>query len=417
MNEHQAFRLWRSWRESMEDPYREELLADGPPDLDKILTLLPRPKVEPVFDSEVIAGNIERLVTTPEVDTGHPFLDLSIKTGLAFIDATFQGDHPKYGVKSYGTNRVEGFPQIIISAVDALSAWGLNARAAQLFRYWLLNMVHADGRINYAAPCLGEYGQLLHTAALLQERAGTEGWWDDGFPVLDAMAEHVLRLRAEAEAGDGLIPGPADEDEFGKVGKYFNANAWLARGLGEWADTCDQVGASASTPHGTIRSAAQALRDATLAAIEHTWPDDKEDWWLPPRVEAVERPKNLTATRMASYTNYRYYPELLSSGILPEVLANRIVETRLTAGGQFCGTTRFIDWTDDWPLAEYLYGLWSLGRKNDFLLSLYGHVATQQGEIGLTTCEQLTFPVGRPVAPYCLPCQLTAARAGRLLLA
>jgi hypothetical protein len=78
--------------------------------------------------------------------------------------------------------------------------------------------------------------------------------------------------------------------------------------------------------------------------------------------------------------------------------------------------SRFLDWTDDWPLAEYLYGLWFLGRKEDFLLSLYGHVAYQQDKDNLTTCEQLTFPPGQPVAPYCLPCQLVPARAARLLV-
>ena len=64
--------------------------------------MYPRPQVESPFDPVVIHANIERLQTVPEVDTGHPYLDLSVKTGLAFIDATFQGDHPKYGVDAYG---------------------------------------------------------------------------------------------------------------------------------------------------------------------------------------------------------------------------------------------------------------------------------------------------------------------------
>ena len=69
---------------------------------------------------------------------------------------------------------------------------------------------------------------------------------------------------------------------------------------------------------------------------------------------------------MASYTNYRYWPELLSSGLLPSEQANRVVAARLMAGGQFCGMSRFAGHLDDWPLTEYLYGLWSLGRHNDF---------------------------------------------------
>ena len=162
------------WKEAFEDPVREYLLACGKqPDLDEILGMFPRTTGDAAFDSEVIASNIARLRTTPEVDTGHPFLDLSVKTGLAFIDATFQGDHPKYGVKHYARGVVDTFPPIIIATVDALTAWGINARAVQLFRYWLLNMVREDGTTRYN-DSISSYGQLFHTAALLEERAGVE---------------------------------------------------------------------------------------------------------------------------------------------------------------------------------------------------------------------------------------------------
>ncbi len=77
--------------------------------------------------------------------------------------------------------------------------------------------------------------------------------------------------------------------------------------------------------------------------------------------------------------------------------------------------TRFTGHLDDWPLAEYLNGLWALGRKNDFLLSLYGHVAYHQAEGHLTAYEQVTFPPGKRKADYCLPSQLVAARTARRL--
>ncbi|MBU4458939.1 MAG: hypothetical protein KJ579_00115, partial [Verrucomicrobia bacterium] len=104
-----------------------------------------------------------------------------------------------------------------------------------------------------------------------------------------------------------------------------------------------------------------------------------------------------------------------SSGLLPAPMANRIVQARRTAGGQFCGMTRFAGHLDDWPLADHLYGLWSLGRRDDFLLSLYGHIAYHQAEGHLTAYEQVSFPPGTKKADYCLPCQLVPARAARLL--
>ena len=418
------------WQNLREDPIREDFLARGaPPDLDRILGLFPRTTGDPAFDPDVIARAIDRLETEPEVNTGHPFLDLSVKTGLVFIDATFRGDHPKYGVKRYGRSEHDAFPPTIIAAVDALSTWGLGRRAAQLFRYWLTTFVRDDGTIDYYGPSISEYGQLLHTAAVLVERAGTEGWWEQGFGALDRIAGHLLRLREQAEPEDGLLFGSPEADMREDRGKYFHNNAWAAKGLARWADACEGVSASPVTSVSTFRSVARALTADTLAAIEQTWREDPDDWWLPPQVEPVgsptspvaslpasERPGSLTSTRLASYANYRYWPELLSSGVLPAEAADRVIEARLSAGGQFCGMTRFGDGLDDWPLAEYLLGLWSLGRKDDFLVSLYGHVAYHQADEHLTAYEQITAPPFRERAPYCLPCQLVAARAARLLV-
>ena len=405
------------WRQSLQDPVREGLLQrNEAPDLDNIRTLFPPTTGDAAFDKNVIAGNIVRLRTIPNVDTGHAFLDLSVKTGLAFIDATFQGDHPKYGIQEYGESYHDGFPPIIIAAVDALSAWGLNTRAIQIFRYWLATFVRADGTIAYRGTSLAELGQLLHTATLLADRAGTQAWWQDGFPALDRIAETLLALRREAEKEDGLLVGVPEDDEKKKVGKYFHNNAWVARGLQQWADLCDRLDKHPTTAASTIRGMACATAADTLRAIQACWPQDPADWWLPPQVEPLARPQSLTGTREASYTNYRYWPELLSSGILPEQMANRIVDARLSAGGQFCGMTRFEDWLDDWPLAGYLDALWRLGRKRDFALSLYGHVAYHQAAGHLTAYEQVTLPPGKKKGAYCLPCQLVAARAARLLV-
>jgi hypothetical protein len=404
------------WKKALEDPVRVATGDFGLPDLDKILRLFPPLKGEPAFYPEVIARNIGRLRTVPEVNTGHPFLDRSVKTGLACIDATFQGDHPKYGVDAYAKGEHDSFPPTIIAAVDALSAWGLYARAAQLFRYWLSNFVCEEGTINYYGASISEYGQLLHMAARLEERGGIEGWWGNACGPLNRLAEHLLSLRAQAEKDDGLIPGSPEADECDRVARYFHNNAWAAKGLRRWADLCERQGATPTTSVRATRSRAAALAKDTLDAIRTVWPQDPGDRWVPPQVEPTERPHCMTATRLSSYTNYRYWPELLSSGLLPPDMANQIVEARLHYGGQFCGMTRFRDWLDDWPLAEYLHVLWSLGRRNDFLLSLYGHIAYHQAEGHLTAYEQVTFPPGEAVAPYCLPCQLVAARAARLLI-
>jgi len=389
----------------------------GKPDLDRILALYPRTAGEPAFDPDRIAESVRKLETNPAVATGHPFLDLSVKVGLAHVDATFRGDHPKYGVGRYAQERHDGFPPTIIAAVDALSAWGMHRRAAELFRYWLATFVRENGTIDYYGPSISEYGQLLHTAAMLHERAGPAGWWKEGFGALDRITQLLLELQADAVEEGGLISGVPEADTRKDTGEYFHNNAWVVKGLRQWAGLCERRKASPSVAIAAVRAASERLAQDTLRAVAETWPSDRTDWWLPPKVGPTQRLSRLVVGwRTASYTNYRYWPELLSSGLLPDNLAHRVVNARLSAGGQFCGMPRFADHLDDWPLAEYLYGLWSLGRKNDFLLSLYGHIAYHQAQGHLTAYEQVTFPPGRKAADYCLPCQLVAARAARLLV-
>jgi hypothetical protein len=400
-----------------EDPVRK-LFAGKTPDLERILALYPRTTGRPAFDSKEIAANLARLKTTPEVDTGYPFLDLSIKTGLAYIDATFEGDHPKYGVDFYAGIQHDGFPPTVISAVDALTAWGMNERADQIFSYWLSHYVKGDsGQFNYYGPSIAEYGQMLDVAANFVERAGTDFiWYRRWFSQVDKVAGYLLRCQEAAASadGDGLISGSPEADEADKRAKYFHNNGWVVKGLNRWADLCEKAAAKPINSPGKARKAAAILKRDTLGAIEKRWPKDRADWWLAPLVEPMGRPSCMTGSREASYTNYRYWPELLSSGILSDEQAGRVVDARLTAGGQFCGMTRFEGHLDDWPLYDYLYGVWQLGRKDDFLLSLFGHIAYHQAEGHLTAYEQISFPPGRRVADYCLPCQL-AARVGRLI--
>lgn len=406
----------QKWLKMMKDPVHG--MIHGTPVLEDMLQLFPRPQGDAAIDPGLVKANMDKLETDPEINTGHPFLDLSIRTGLAHIDATFRGDHPKYGTGVYALPEHEGFPPVIISAVDALSAWGMNKRAAELFRYWLTSFVSDNGTIDYYGPSISEYGQLLHTARLLAERAGGDGWLDQCMPKLNLMVEYLLELHSEALKDDGLIAGVPEADTRDQVAKYFHNNAWVVKGLRQWADLCEKTRSNPATRIEVINKTAQKLEETTFSAIKSTWPADPADWWLPARLGDIPRPQCLTDGMEASYTNYRYWPELLSGDILPADMANRLVNARLNGGGQFCGMTRFLSWLDDWPLADYLHALWYMGRRDDFLLSLFGHIAYHKCEGHLTAFEQISFPgdpMGSKRADYCLPCQLVAARAGRLI--
>lgn len=384
--------------------------------LEKIIDIFPPPvEGEPAFDPDLIESNVERLKTSPVINTGNELIDRAIKIGLAHIDATFQGNHPKYGIKFYAKTQHDSFPPVIISTVDALTLWGINKRAKELFRYWIMNFIKEDGTIDYYAPSISEYGQLLNISYLLIERAGTDGWWDDCFPKLKKVVDYLMFLYRKAEKENTLVSGCPEADEVKNSGKYFHNNAWLSKGLERWAEILHNQNVSKNISEEEIKTASRKLADVTIKGIKEVWPVNSKDWWLPPCIEKVEKPENLTSSRIASYTNYRYWPELLSSGILPRSMADRIIKARINKNGQFYGTTRFEDHLDDWPLADYLYGLWQIGRKNEFYISLFGHIFYYQAKGHLTAYEQVSLPPGRELGAYCLPCQLVATRAGRLI--
>jgi hypothetical protein len=104
----------------------------------------------------------------------------------------------------------------------------------------------------------------------------------------------------------GLIAGSPEADTRDLIATYFHNNAWVAKGLEQWADLCITTKSNPSILIEEIRIAAQKLKENTLSAIRKTWPIDVSDWWLPGRTGEIPRPLSLTDSIEASHTNYRY---------------------------------------------------------------------------------------------------------------
>ncbi len=400
----------KAWLSSLTDPFRDTLLKTGEGLPKRIMHCAPPLEGESAFDPEVIDRKARELRLPSGARFEHPLLERAVRVGLAHIDATFVSDHPKYGVGSYAREEHDSFPPTIIAVVDALTLWGMTRCAETLFSYWLRNYVREDGTIDYYGPSLSEYGQLLTTARRLTERGTERDWLNRDEQFLSRLARY-LRQRLHEKGKVQLVPGVPEADERETIATYFHNNAWIVRGFQDWAHLLDQDLRRPDDAKSFGKEAA-ALRKKLLKAIDATWSIDPNDWWLSPTVEPIPRPKGrITANRFGSYTNYRYWPELLSSGVLPREKMRMIVKARLNGGGQFLGMTRFMDHLDDWTLMDYLEGLWQLGLYDDFRLSLWGHICYHQAQGHLTAYEQVTLPPGRKVADYCLSCQLVAVRA------
>jgi hypothetical protein len=127
----------------------------------------------------------------------------------------------------------------------------------------------------------------------------------------------------------------------------------------------------------------------------------------------------MTTDTLASYTNYRYWPELLSAGVLDAELAETVFEYRRRQGGELCATTRFADRLDDWPLAHQARALLAADRVDQYLLALYGHLVLQQTPGTYCAYEQVAIRGGDTrsyAADYCVPAQLTVPLLVRWML-
>jgi hypothetical protein len=409
------------WQVAMEDPFRDRLLPVGTDFPARVEQCAEPVCDEPAFDPDMIDKMSERIVLPLDTVFPHPMLERVVRVGLAHIDATFKGNHPKYGAGIYSHDCHDSFPPVIISVVDALTLWGMIPRAEELFEYWLNTFVRSDGTINYRGTSLSEVGMILTSAWRLVGRGARVEWLNNNFGEIELLAGFLQELINTA-GRNRLLFGVPEDDEKGSPATYFHNNAWVIRGLKDWSIIQGEY-LNCREKARQIRQKAMRLQMLLINTMKEVWPKDPSDWWLRPTIEKVAhepdgRPERITATRFGSYTNYRYWPELISSGVLTKELMDRIVQARLNGGGQFCGTTRFEDHLDDWPLAEWLEGLWDLGLYDDFLLCLWGHIYYHQAKGHLTAYEQVTFPPGRQykTAAYCLPCQLVAVRAARHLI-
>jgi hypothetical protein len=408
------------WQNSMTDPFRDSMLPAGSDFPLRVGQCAEPVQDAPAFDPDMIDTRAAGIILPSTANFPHPILERVVRVGLAHIDATFEGNHPKYGAGIYTHTCHDSFPPVIISAVDALTLWEMAERAEELYTYWLHTFVRPDGTINYRGTSLSECGMLLTSARRLMKRGGCVQWLDANFAKLELIAKFLLE-RMDSTGTKQLVFGVPEDDEKDCPAVYFHNNAWMVRGLKDWSSILEGYSDFALRAK-QIRHRADQLCQTLVENLNEIWPKDPADWWLRPTVEKIngeheEHLVRITATRLGSYTNYRYWPELLSSGVLPNTMMMRIVHARLNSGGQFCGTTRFENHLDDWPLAEWLNGLWNLGLYDDFLLCLWGHVYYHQAQGHLTAYEQVTFPPGRQykTAAYCLPCQLVAVRGAGYL--
>ena len=338
---------------------------------------------------------------------------------------TYAGDRPKYGLGYYAGDNHDGFPPTTLWMANACAEWGLFEPARRYLGHYLTHFVNDDGTFKYYGPAVAEYGQMLEVAVRLFRYTGDQAWWSEHLPALEATADHLVRLwraaRDQSEPGSptyGVLFGSPEADTRQDVNHYFSGSAWAWRGLLELSRVLATREGRAGQAE-NLRTAAEGLRDDLLAAAHQALlPGDPP--FLPP-FPGMESPfPRMTADRVASYTNYRYWLETLSAGIGDDALTEAMIRYRRAHGGELLGMTRFSGQLDDWPLAHYSRALLEEDQAERYLLGLYGHLAHHQTRGTFTAYEQVGIrDLARRAyhADYCVPSQLTVPLLVRWMLA
>jgi hypothetical protein len=331
-----------------------------------------------------------------------PILLQACKASIIRALITYTGKHPHYGMRRYRQALHDSFPPTTISLVNCLLDWGHTKMARDYLMYYFDRFVTDEGRFDYYGPSLAEYGQMLRLVWRLVNATSDHQWLDIIQPKFRSICDWLWKEQSESKTG--LVAGVPEADTRNEIDIYFHNNAWLWRGLG----------AIAHTVYGNdLKNRCNHYRKVILKTIDEVTDKTTTPPFIPPVARRITPFETMTQDRFASYTNYRYWLELLSSGILSTKQANDIVNYRMTHKGEICGMTHFQTHADNWPIAEYAAGLLQLGRVNKVRHLLYSHLVGHMTTQTWTAYEQVSVN-GKPYrgikADYCIPSQLVAPR-------
>jgi len=355
------------------------------------------------------------------------------RAAIARALSGYLGLHPKYGMGGYWgkTDQHDGFPPTTVSLCTCLLDWGLVGAGKARLGYYLDHFVKPDGTLKYYGPAVAEYGELIDLAAAYVRRTGDRDWLERHRPAIERIVDYLLRLRAEGKQTParngptrGLLFGAAEADNHKSPDHFFSGNVWCWRGLLEIGNLFLQIGeeeenAELARRGRQLLEECEGLRADILRAVERSVIPSAGSGFLPP-VAGFDKPfATMTENRFASYTNYRYWPEMLSAACLGPKSERMIIDYRVAHGGELLGITRFQDHLDNWPYFHYAYGLLSHDRVSHYLLGYYAHIAHHQTPGTFTAYEQVPirgYCFRREYADYCVPAQLTTPLMTRWML-
>lgn len=371
-------------------------------------------------------------------------LERVARGSLAFTAITFTADKPHYGHKFYGKELHDNFPPNYIWSIEAAILLGHAVWASRIFEYMLNYALNDEGRFTYRqgnklnlGSSATEYGMLLFLANRYKKQLGLLNMSQDTKNKLCGMGNIILAhcLVCDEFGGKTLVKMCAEADNNVRVNVYLNNNLWAIRGLEALSsllyDTEEKNYKEYSDMAKTLRENINNMIDEhglkntrfgklppfrfgypadpyTLSNCNDTFRALSEQERYDYFEKKKDRQLDVTSQDLTenTYANYRYYPEILSSMLLPEEYSDAIVRMRENIGGELLGMTRFRHWIDNWPVLNYARFLIETDRIEKFLTLLYAHTA-HHGHPDLICYYEQVKLTSEINMPDCVPSLLT----------
>ena len=351
------------------------------------------------------------------------------------------GPFPKYGVfdRSYGGSEHDGFPDIFTVDTAAMLAWGLSDLAGQYLDNYFTRFVRDDGSILYRGPETGQYGRMLTVAAEYANYTGDYHLLLRHRRRLDAVANLLLSLRAQAlrlppdAPAYGMIAGWSeadacfDPDPSRYMQPYLSNNTETARGFEDLGAVWERIGSRKHMPElagwgRQLRQESRAPARDTQIAIARSLLTNTTPPCLPAIAGATE-PFHVALAHDKldpQFRSYRAWMEMLYSGNLTREQVETIVQYRAAHHDIILGMPTVYGLnTHEWGgflSYGHGYGLLQHDFTREYLLLLYSLMAHQYTRGTWTAPETRSLEPKQYTAPYCSPAQMTVPLLTRWML-
>ena len=345
----------------------------------------------------------------------------ALKASFVLTECTYSGLHPHYGTGFYGLKHHDSFPPTTIRVVETYLKWGEVDRAGKIFKYFLDNFIdESSGEIKYYGPSLAEYGMLLELVTLFNVSSTGQKWLKANIAKSQKLAKAMLKLLntpTDVDKNSGLLIGSPEADEAQDIGVFIHNNAFVAIGLEKWGILASDYALGAIATKAV--TAGRNLTNLVRTAIDNF---KEKHGFVPYRLDGkTVQPEKYYESRKAGYANYRYYPEMLESGILTQDEAEQIVYERLNRGGEEFGMTVFPNnlseynrtrlysyHYDNWTIISYLKAMINYNLPEAFKRTFAGHILFHMCHDTYIAYEQVYKggDIRTAYADYCVPSQL-----------